>query len=435
MNTITYQPVSAATLPTVSAGQLSRPLNVVIVDDELPYPAVSGKRQRTLNLTLRLAQRHKLTFICHSSRDNAETQHARALFLEHGIRTIVVDRKLPPRSGFGLYAGLAANLLSSLPYAASSRISKGLRRAVQEHAAQHPVDLWHCEWTPCADALMAVPDGPRVVMAHHLESQLWLRQKQQEANWFKQWYMGKQLRRFLRLEYRSFARATATVTVSQDDAILARYALGAPRVEVVDNGVDVNYFRPTAAPRQPQTILFLGNLEGPANLDAVDQLLRAIWPVVRQAQPRAILQIVGPNPPAGLCRQIATVPGVELHASVPDVRPFLTTCSVLAVPQRIAGGSRIKILEALACETPVVSTQIGAEGLRLEAGEHLTVVDRMDQMAGALLDALENPEQAQSQAWRGRQMVVDNYNWDALADRLEQVWLRCVPSLQAKKAA
>src|SRR5580704_7673694 len=99
MNTTTYQPATAAPLLTVPAGQASRPLHVVIVDDELPFPAISGKRQRTLNLTLRLARRHKITFICHSGRDNAETQHARALFLEHGIRTIVVDRKPPRQSG------------------------------------------------------------------------------------------------------------------------------------------------------------------------------------------------------------------------------------------------------------------------------------------------------------------------------------------------
>jgi polysaccharide biosynthesis protein PslH len=434
MNTTAYQPLIATPLPVASASQ-SVPLNVVMVSHELPVPALTGQQQRTLNLTLRLARRHRITFICHSGRNNAETQHARAFLLEHGIRTVVVDRPPLRRSGFGKYRRLATNLLSSLPYTVAAHSSKALRRALDDYARQHPVDIWHCEGTSCAEALNAAPAGPRVVMAHHLESQLLQRQKQHEASALKHWYLRKQLRRSLRFEYQAFARATATVTVSQEDAYLARFALGAPRVEIVENGVDLDYFHPVTTPRERQTVLFLGNLDSQANLDAVQQMLRVVWSGVRQARPRATLQIVGHHPPARLRKQLARIPGVELHGSVPDVRPFLTTCSVLAVPQRIAGGTRIRILEALACETPVVSTQIGAEGLRLETGEHLSVVERMDQMSAALLEALEDPDQAQSQAWRGRQLVAECYNWDALAERLEQVWLSCVPSLQLKKVA
>jgi glycosyltransferase involved in cell wall biosynthesis len=429
MHTTATGPLAAAPRQATSGQQPKSPLNIVMVDDELPLPTMSGKRQRTLNLTLRLARRHKITFICHRGPDNAETQRARAWLLEQGIRTVVVDRAKP------WYGRSWSKLLSPLPYAVTWSSSKALRRAVQQYAADHPVDLWHCEWTPCAEALKDVPQGPWVVMAHHLEAQLWQRQRDQESNSLRRWYLRKQLRKFLRFEFRAFNRATATITVSPDDAVLARYALGAPRVEIVDNGVDVDYFRPAPVPRQPETVLFLGNLDSMANLDAVGQLLEVVWPSVRTARPGATLQIVGHNPPAWLQRRAERTTGVELHASVPDVRPYLTTCSVLAVPQRVAGGTRLKILEALACETPVVSTTIGAEGLRLEAGEHLTVVDGTNAMASALLNVLEEPDQAQSQAWRGRQVVAENYSWDVLAERLEQVWLSCARCQQVKVAA
>src|SRR5947209_12865570 len=97
------------TLPPAPPGP---PLDVVLVDEELPYPPTSGKRIRTLNLTLRLAKRHQLTYICHRNADAEEALRAEEFFADHGIKTIVVERAVPPRSGVGFYARLASNLLS-----------------------------------------------------------------------------------------------------------------------------------------------------------------------------------------------------------------------------------------------------------------------------------------------------------------------------------
>jgi glycosyltransferase involved in cell wall biosynthesis len=154
-------------------------------------------------------------------------------------------------------------------------------------------------------------------------------------------------------------------------------------------------------------------------------LLENVFPIVRAAEPSASLCIVGRNPPEWLRRRIATAPGVELHANVPDVRPFLAECSMLVVPLRIGGGSRLKILEALASGTPVVSTRIGAEGLRLEAGEDLTVVEDIDDLQKELITVIRQPDVIQAQAERGREKVLEHYDWDRLAQQLEQVWRQC----------
>src|SRR5947208_15044004 len=161
-------------LPPV-AEESARRLNVVMVDEELPYPATSGKRLRTVNLHLRLARRHRITYICHRNRDPNEALRARSFFMDHGIRTVVVNRAVPAQSGLGFYTRLAGNLLSPLPYSVTSHNSRLLRHALRQHAAQNAVDLWHCEWTPYAAALRVVPRGRRVVMAHNIESHLWPR--------------------------------------------------------------------------------------------------------------------------------------------------------------------------------------------------------------------------------------------------------------------
>jgi len=112
---------------------------------------------------------------------------------------------------------------------------------------------------------------------------------------------------------------------------------------------------------------------------------------------------------------------VELHANVADVRPYLAESGAMAVPLRIGGGSRLKILEALACGLPVVSTHVGAEGLLLTPGEHYVQADEVD-MAAALVQSIRQPVEAQAMAARGRRIVQDTYDWGSLAAKLEAAW-------------
>ncbi len=415
--------------PVLNAPPSVRPdsprLRVAMVDEELPYPPTSGKRIRTLNLTLRLAKRHQLTYICHRNANAEEAQRAAEFFADHGIETVVVERAAPPHSGPGFYARLAANLLSPLPYSVVAHNSPELRAAVAAHAAAHQVDLWHCEWTPYAAVLDGLRDVPRLVMAHNVESLIWQRYGETETNPLKRWYIRRQWRKFQRFERRAAAEADLMVAVSDADAELLRREFGARNVGVVENGVDTALFQPPDGVRDPKRILFLGSLDWRPNLDAVAQLLDYVFPAVRAAEPCARLEIVGRNPPASLRRRIEQTPGVELHANVADVRPHLARCGVMAVPLRIGGGSRLKILEALACAMPVVSTAIGAEGLHLQAGRHLDVVSGIDPMADELIRALRNPQRARSQAEEGRQVVLERYDWEVLAEQLEESWLEC----------
>lgn len=413
--------------PARSADEISpRRLHVAIVDEELPYPPISGKRIRTLNLTLRLACRHRISYVAYRNFDSKEAREAETYFNDHGIRTILVERSFPPKSGPGFYARLAANLLSPLPYLVSSQYTQAMRRAIQQFAAKQSVDLWHCEWTPYAALFRGLEQPAPLVMAHNVESLIWQRYHETETNPIKRWYIKEQWRKLERFERRTFAEARRTVAVSPEDARLIDRRFGSKRVDVVDNGVDTTYFQPGKTPPTPGQILFLGSLDWRPNLDGVAQLLERIFPAVLAQAPAARLCLVGRNPPAWLHRQAAQCPQVELHATVADVRPYLAQSSVMAVPLRVGGGSRLKILEALASGVPVVSTQVGAEGLQLEAGRHLTVVEDIAQMADALVQNIHTPNAARTMAEAGRRRVLERYDWDVLAAKLERVWIRCV---------
>ena len=143
---------------------------------------------------------------------------------------------------------------------------------------------------------------------------------------------------------------------------------------------------------------------------------------MRARVPDATLTLVGRHPPTWLRERVRATAGVELFADVPDVRPFLARCGMLAVPLRIGGGSRLKILEALATATPVVSTAVGAEGLRLTPDRELIVVGSPEAMADAIVQGIRRPDELRETGEEGRRRVAARYDWGPLADRLDGVW-------------
>jgi len=402
---------------------LERALNVAIVASELPHPPTAGNRIRTLNLAVRLARRHRITFIAHRNDESAEGSR---FLREHGIETILIDRVIPVKSGVRFYARLAANLASPVPFSVATHRSEALRRAVREHARRSPIDVWQVEAITLIDALADLEHLPKVVIAHNVESMIWQRYHQTETALLKRWYIKQQWRKFERFERRAFAAATRVVAVSEEDAALIRDRFGGRNVDVVENGIDRRFFEAVQPDHDPQSILFLGSLDWRPNLDAIGLLLDRIFPAVRAAQPSARLYLVGRKPSPALVRKVRDLAGVELHADVPDVRPFLARSGVMVVPLRIGGGSRLKILEAMAAGLPVISTRVGAEGLELVPGEDYIAADEAEAIAAALLAQMRDPRPAQAMAARVRASVLDRYDWDSLADQLERAWFACL---------
>jgi glycosyltransferase involved in cell wall biosynthesis len=400
-------------------------MTVVIVGGSLPYPANAGNRIRTLNLVVRLAPRHRIIFLCHKNPNQQEEAEAIAYLKERGIEAITVEHVVPNKSGPVFYAKLASNVFADLPYSISSHVSEPVRRAVDELAAREKVDLWQAEALPYFEAFRHVPHARTLIMAHNVETLIWERYQATERNPLKRWYIGEQVRKFARYEAKAFREATRVVTVSDEDAAIARERFKATRIDVVDNGVDRSYFESVTPARDPNQILFLGSLEWRPNLDAVGLLLDKIFPEVVAVRPDVRLTIVGRNPPPALIRRVAGLDNVELHSNVADVRPYLAGSAVMAVPLRIGGGSRLKILEALATGLPVVSTKVGAEGLHLTPGVDLSIVDGEAGFANSLLETLNDPARAQAVAATGRQKVLDRYDWDVLALKFEEAWERC----------
>lgn len=264
-----------------------------------------------------------------------------------------------------------------------------------------------------------VPPGTRVIVdQHNLEYELVRRTFEQERNGPRKWYAALECRALRSAELDRCRRADAvTVTSERERRILAELLPGTP-VAVVPNGVDVAAFTPASPEEEvPGRVVFTGTLGYHPNVQAVLHFARACWPRIRAALPDAEWQIVGSYPPPEVQR-LTELPGVTVTGTVPAVQPYLRSASVAVVPLLVGGGTRLKILEALATGKAVVTTAVGCEGLALTPGEHALIEDDPDTFAAAVVALLRDSALRAALGAAGRALVEARYSWEHCAELL-----------------
>jgi glycosyltransferase involved in cell wall biosynthesis len=393
-------------------------VNVLVLDEGLPHPPDSGKRIRTWELLRRLAGEFRVAFLYAREGDAspADEEAVRAA----GIEPIAVPVPRLVKRGPRFAATLLVGVPRRDPYMVRAHRPRALREAAAAEIERRRPDLIHVEWTPL---LSLVPEGCRVpvcVSAHNVESDVFARYVERAGFGPKRAFLALERGKVERFERAALSRADAVLAVSEGDAARIR-GFGARRVVVVENAVDAERFAPDpAAAVDPDEVLFTGSLDWRPNQDAVEWLLADVLPRLRARRPSVKATVVGRSPPADLARRWGAVPGVRVHGSVPDVRPFVARAAVSVVPLRIGGGSRLKIPEALAMGRPVVSTTIGAEGL--DVGDGVVLADGADAFAEATAAALEDPATALARAARGRARVLLRHEWGAVAPKMAAAW-------------
>lgn len=225
-----------------------------------------------------------------------------------------------------------------------------------------------------------------------------------------------------RLETESARRYRHHLLCSREDADALRSRHGALDCGVVPSGYDPAHYRPSAPPlaRDPRRLVFVGSMDYGPNVDAVVHFVRETLPRVHARLPDVVLEIVGGEP----TREVRALAGerVVVTGRVPDVRPHLERAALAVVPLRIGGGTRLKIVEALAMRAPVLSTTIGAEGLGLEDGVHLALADGPEALARRTVELLGDPARAARLAEAGHAFVAARFRWDVLATDLVEYW-------------
>ncbi len=279
--------------------------------------------------------------------------------------------------------------------------------------------LWyeHSFCHPVAVDLLPVNQRPLVVCStQNVESKLQLRCAAIARTTPEERWLSLQSQLLQKVEAKAFADSQLAVACSEDDASLIANLAPGTNTLVLANGVDTSYFRPPpGSARNPlPTILFTAGFAYQANHDAIDWFIRQIFPLVRQAVPQARFVFAGLAAQAAFDRMQDRPDGVSCVSDPADIRPQFQDAWVFVVPLRAGGGTRLKILEAMAMELPVVSTRIGAEGVPYQDGEHLLLADSPPEFAQAVVRLLQSADLRCRIAETGARFARDHYDWTAL---------------------
>ena len=264
---------------------------------------------------------------------------------------------------------------------------------------------------------------PRVIMRQKIDYLHYRETAASRPVGMQRWLDALEAHRLQQYEERMMPSFQGTVVCSPEDGeIAARQGCDLP-VEVIVNGADVDYFVPNRQPDPEPTLLLLGTMHYQPNVDMVLYFFRTMYPQLRQAIPTLQIFIVGHMPPPEI-NALATVPGVTVTGSVADVRPYINRSWLLAVPLRLGGGTRLKIIEAMAAKLPVVSTSVGAQGLALFGNDAITLADRPDDFVQSIVRLLQNPLLSAEQARQAHRIVQDHFSWQTLGNQYTKFCLR-----------
>jgi glycosyltransferase involved in cell wall biosynthesis len=390
-------------------------MKILVIAPTLPYPPISGGQTRTLRLLRSLSERHDVTLVCFTMQTTTPPPPP------FPMQVVAVPWEMPP-----LYAAMyngdaqasaaafeALNRADGEPWIVSYNPLEPLKRELEQRAVRS-WDLILIEHSFMARyAADLLPGVPRVLDLHNVHTLMALREAQRAPE-AKRDALIAEYQRMLRYEAAACAGTDWIVACSDVDARAAQSLLNANNLTIVPNGVDLSRMNPSDDSPEPGRLLFTGTMNYEPNVDAVVWFCRLILPAIQRVIPQAHLHIAGADP-APAVRDLEG-PCVTVHGFVPDMQSRLARASVVVVPLRSGGGTRLKILDAAACGKAIVSTTLGAEGLDFQHAAHLLLADDPQAFADAVCTLLRDPHERRRLGCGARQ-AVQPYDWDAICAR------------------
>jgi len=390
-------------------------VKILMLTPYLPYPLYSGGQIRSYNLLKSLAKKHEITLFSFI-RDDSEKEYVGKL-LKFCKKVELVKR----RKAWSILNILLAGL-TPFPFIISLYYSPVATKKIKELINKGDFDLIHAE---CFYVTPIIPktDIPILLVEQTIEFLVYQHFVETTKYWFLKPLLYLDVFKIRSWEKFYWRRTEKVIAMSKADKKIMRMLVSDLDVDIVPNGVDIESFKFRVSREREgdkKVILFVGNFKWLQNREAALILLTKIWPRISEEMANARLWIVGLNPP----KEIKKYDGgkIKVDGGVEDIRRAYNNSDVLLAPIYGGGGTRYKILEAMATGTPVVTTEVGIEGLPARNGKNVLIEDEPEKLADATVEVLKNRPLRRKIIVNARKLVERNYSWRKIADKLDKIY-------------
>jgi polysaccharide biosynthesis protein PslH len=407
-------------------------MRILFLTPQFPYPPHKGTALRNYNLIAGLAPRHEIDLLCFADAPPAVSPLDQ---LCRRIATVPIPRRPNwrraldtvfspwPDMGLRLWSSAYHRQLNAWLWAGAYDVIQveGLELARYASPLVPP---------STGDTLHPQSGGRplRVFDDHNAEYLLQKRIAEAEIA-ARGWnagavYSSIQWRKLRSFERKMCRQSDRVACVSAADALAIRELDPGLMAHVIPNGVDTDlYQREKVTPLDlpPHSLVFTGTMDFRPNVDAMLWFARDVLPMIKARAPQVRVYIVGQRPHARL-DVLRADPAVTITGAVDDTRPYIAAAAVYIIPLRMGGGSRLKLLEALSLQAPIVSTTLGAEGFAVASGEQLLLADDAAAFAQSIVELLEDRARARSLGAAGRVLAVQRYDWRGIVPKFEVVY-------------
>jgi glycosyltransferase involved in cell wall biosynthesis len=402
-------------------------LNILYVSQMPASPPRFGAQARVHGLMTQLARRHDLTavILVDDQFDAAECRRAMQAY----CRDVVMLPNPYGRDGITKRLLQLRSLVSTRSFDRLRVTVPGLQETLDRLLRARRFDIVNLEFPYLGHYdLRQAPPGERlppvVVDSHEIAYDLARQFARAGGNLGRRLYAEANWRKVQREELATYRNADGVCVCSAADERRLRNQAPGVRTAVIPNAADVEYYKPRPTDPQPdgRSVVYFGLLSTIPNIDGVVHFLQDIWPRIAEANLKARCKIIGGRPPPSLLALAGS--RIELMGFVPDLRPHLAAAAAVVVPLRLGGGTRLKIVEAMAMGKAIVSTTLGAEGIEAVPGRDLLVEDHPAGFADAVNRLLAEPGLAARIGQSARQLAVEQYSWSGAARALEGFYRR-----------
>lgn len=386
-------------------------MKILVVSAVLPYPLHSGGQVRMYNLLKRLSLTHEITLVSFI-RDENEQQYKKDLSFCHEV--YMVNRGRAWQLGY-----IARAIFTRMPFLLATYTNGKMHRLLTKLLAKNTYDRIHLEpfyvWPSIPNT-----DIPIIVSEHNVEYEVYNEYVRRFSFLPLKSLLAIDVDKLKRWERYIWRKAHKLTAVSTRDRDVMEAYLSFP-VSVVPNGVDTSWFTyKKQNMKEKKNLLFVGNFRWLPNREAVEWLLTDIWPRIAKRFPESTLRIIGRNMPESVQKRATN--RVICLADVSDIRNEYMRASVLLAPMTIAGGTKFKVLEAMASGVPVISTVEGIEGIQCEEDKHVLIATNAQTFVDQLVKLDTDYSLLANITKNARVLVEYAYNWDTIAETLEKVW-------------